>query len=93
MSVEKKPYETIKLTIPAEVQEVMDDRLILQEDIQKVVDYAERTSKKLLNHDNGHILACHRPVSVTYWVEYSPQGDGFVIHNAYTHRMVVEGNN
>jgi len=93
MSVEKRPYETIKLIIPAEVQGVMEDRLILPEGVQKVIDYAERTGNKLLNRNNGHILACHRPVSVTYWVEYTPQGDGFAIYNTYSHRMVVEGNN
>jgi|GEM_PF-5739635 len=66
----------MQLIISAAVQKVMDERVILPEDILKVIDYAERTNNKLLNRSNGHILACHRPVSVTYWVEYSPQGDG-----------------
>jgi len=26
---------------------------------------------------------------VTYWVEYSREGEGFVIHNVYSHRMTV----
>lgn len=88
----KRPYETIKLIIPADVNEVMEERLILKEDVQKVIENAERTGNKLFNRNNGHIMACHKPVSVTYWVEYSPQDDGFAIHNAYSHRMEVEGN-
>lgn len=89
----KETYATIKLRIPNEVSEVMEERLILLEDIQKVIEHAEQTGNKVINRNNGHILAYHRPVSVTYWVEYTPQGDGFVVHNAYSHRMVVEGNN
>jgi len=93
VAAEKNAYETIKLIIPAGVQEIMEDRLILLEDVQKVIEYAKRSGNKLLNRNNGHIMACHKPVSVTYWVEYSQQDDGFAIHNAYSHRMVVEGNN
>ena len=45
----------------------------------------------MYNKDTGHFMAYHRPVSVTYWVEYSPRGDGFAIHNAYSHRMQIVG--
>lgn len=92
VSEQKRSFETIKLSIPAAVNEVMEDRLILLEDVQKVIEYAERTGNKIFNRNNGHIMACYKPVSVTYWVEYTPQEDGFAIHNAYSHRMVVEGN-
>ena len=34
-------------------------------------------------------MACYRPVSVTYWVEYSPRGDGYAVHNAYSHRVQI----
>ncbi|HHW45172.1 MAG TPA: NAD(P)-binding protein [Desulfotomaculum sp.] len=88
----KRSYETIKLIVPAAVGEIMEERMILLEDIQKVIEYAERTGNKILNRSSGHILACHRPVSVTYWVEYTPLEDGFAVHNVYSHRMVVEGN-
>ncbi|GBF35225.1 glutamate synthase small chain [Desulfocucumis palustris] len=89
---QKKSFETIKVTIPAGVSDIMEERLILLEDIQKVIEYAERTGNKLLNRANGHVLACYRPVAVTYWVEYTALEDGFTIHNAYSHRMEVEGN-
>lgn len=85
-------YEAIKLVIPGKVSEIMDERLILKEDIQKVIEHAEKTGNKLLNRSSGHILACYKPVSVTYWVEYTRREDGFVIHNVYSHRMEVAGN-
>ncbi len=88
----KETFGALKLIISGVVHETMEERLILLEDIQKVIAYAERTGKKIINRNNGHTLACYRPVSVTYWVEYTPQKDGFVVHNTYSHRMVVEGN-
>jgi glutamate synthase (NADPH/NADH) small chain len=54
-----------------------------------VIEFAERTGSKLLNRQTGHWLAHHRPNAVTYWVEYTLQGDAFVVHNAYSHRMQV----
>ncbi len=92
-TVEEKPHEAIKLVLSGQVSEIMEERLILKEDVQKVIEYAERTGSKMLNRGNSHILACHAPVSVTYWVEYTPGEGGFVIHNVYSHRMKVEGNN
>jgi hypothetical protein len=66
-------YESIKLIISAEVQQRLEDRLILVEDIQQVIEFAERTGRKLRQPQTGRLLAHHRPTRVTYWVEYSPQ--------------------
>jgi glutamate synthase (NADPH/NADH) small chain len=85
-------YAKIALNIPPDVQSRMEERLILVEDIQQVIAHAESTGKKLLNPQTGHFLAYHRPGNVTYWVEYSPapKGNGFAVHNAYSHRMLIE---
>jgi glutamate synthase (NADPH/NADH) small chain len=85
----QEEYEAIKLRIPENVRELLEERLILVEDIQRVIDYAERSGNKLLKRDSGHFLAYYKPASVTYWVEYSPQGDEFAIHTAYSHRMEI----
>ncbi len=82
-------YKTVKLIIAQDIQQRLEDRLILVEDIQQVIEYAERTGRKLLKPKTGHFLAHYRPNQVTYWVEYSPQGEEFIIHNAYSHRMEV----
>lgn len=80
-------YEAIQLTMTEAVQQRLEERLILVEDIQQVIAYAERTGRKLKQANSGHFLAHYRPTSVTYWVEYAPQGEAFAIHNAYSHRM------
>ena len=67
----------------------LEQRLILTEDIQRVIAHAEQTGRKLLNRETGHWLAYHKPTSVTYWVEYAAQGEAFVIYNAYSHRMEI----
>jgi NADPH-dependent glutamate synthase beta subunit-like oxidoreductase len=85
----QEAYEAVKLIIDAEVRMRLEARLILVEDLQRVIEFAERTGRKLLKPETGHFLASYRPTSVTYWVEYTPEGDAFVVHNAYSHRMEI----
>jgi NADPH-dependent glutamate synthase beta subunit-like oxidoreductase len=82
-------YENIQLMITPEVQKVLDERLILVEDIQQVIEYAEKSGKKLLSKKTGHFLAYYKPATVTYWIEYLPQGDVYIIYKAYSHRMEI----
>ncbi|WP_041276491.1 pyridine nucleotide-disulfide oxidoreductase/dicluster-binding protein [Desulfosporosinus acidiphilus] len=91
-SAKEEAYMSIDLQLNDRVWEIMEDRHILIEDIQQVIEYAERTGRKFINPDNGHSLAHYRPLRVTYWVEYEPQNQGFVVFNTYCHRMeIVEG--
>jgi NADPH-dependent glutamate synthase beta subunit-like oxidoreductase len=82
-------YEAIRLILPEAVQQMVEERLILVEDMQKVIEYAERTGKRMLNPGTGHYLAYFKPTSVTYWVEYTPQEGAFLVHKAYSHRMEI----
>lgn len=86
---EQPAFESIRLILPEAVQQQIEDRFILTEDIQKVLEYAERTGKRLVNPSNGHFLASYKPASVTYWVEYTPQDGAFLIHKTYSHRMEI----
>jgi Fe-S oxidoreductase len=81
--------DPIQLAISEEVAGVMEKRMVLAEDIRKVIAHAEATGEKMADLATGHFLASHRPVAVTYWVEYSPLGTGFQIYNVYSHRMEV----
>jgi glutamate synthase (NADPH) small chain len=87
--VEQETYQSIMLHIPQKVREMMAQRMILVEDVQQVIQWAEKTGAKLIHRTTGHSLAHHRPGTVTYWVEYSVADDGFTLHNAYSHRMEV----
>jgi Fe-S oxidoreductase len=87
---EQQAFEKIRLLLSDAVKSQIEDRLILAEDIQKVIANAEQSGKRMLNQSSGHYLAYFKPVSVTYWVEYSILADGlFEIHNAYSHRMEI----
>ena len=79
----------VKLIISPEVLALIEKRMILVEDVEKVVAHAEATGEKLEDGATGHLVASHRPVSVTYRVEYSVEPAGAVVHNAYSHRMEV----
>jgi len=82
-------YLKVNLQLNERVLEIMEDRRILIEDIQQVIELAERTGRKFINPNNGHSLAYFRPVKVTYWVEYQPQEQSFVVLNVYSHRMEI----
>jgi Fe-S oxidoreductase len=80
---------SIALHISEEVRTLLEERMILVEDVRRTIAHAEQTGDKIENPATGRSVASFRPVSVTYWVEYSPEGGGFAVHNAYSHRMEV----
>ena len=87
--VETQGHQHIRLRIPQEVRDLMHERMILVEDLQKVVQWAEDRGTKLVHAQTGHSLAHYRPGTVTYWVEYSVDGGEYTIHNTYSHRMEI----
>ncbi|MBP2628072.1 MAG: protein of unknown function cysteine-rich region domain protein [Firmicutes bacterium] len=89
-SVNKEEY-SITLIIPENVRDLMEERMILKEDLIKVIEHAESTGNKFKNTENDNYIAYFKPVSVTYWVEYSLHKDGFIVHNAYSHRLEIKG--
>lgn len=86
---EKQNLEHIRLSISDELKTQLEKRHILDADIRQVIDYAEKSGVRLLNRKSGHLLAHFKPASVTFWVEYTAEGGGFIVHNAYSHRMEV----
>jgi glutamate synthase (NADPH) small chain len=86
---EKSGQESLRLRISPNVWELMENRLILEEDVQAVIHFAETSGTRLLDPQSGHTIAHFRPGNVTYWVEYSQEGECYVIHNVYSHRMEV----
>jgi NADPH-dependent glutamate synthase beta subunit-like oxidoreductase len=81
--------DPMNLIVSPEVQALMEKRMILAEDVEGVIAHAEASGDKIEDRATGHFIASHRPVNVTYWVEYSVDATGFVIHNTYSHRMEV----
>ncbi|HET9658113.1 MAG TPA: hypothetical protein VFP72_22360, partial [Kineosporiaceae bacterium] len=83
----------VRLRIDDAVRAMLEDRLILDEDLQRVIEHAERAGADFVDPRTGHRLAHHRPRTVTYWVEYGveadPEGAVYVVHRAYSHRLQV----
>ncbi len=77
------------LRLSAEVTEKLEDRLILLKDIKAVLKHAKETGRSFVNPGNGHLLSSLSQHRVTYWVEYLPDGDGYEVFNAYSHRMEI----
>ncbi|MFH1137344.1 MAG: heterodisulfide reductase-related iron-sulfur binding cluster [Pseudomonadota bacterium] len=84
-------HQGIGLVISPDVRELLEERRILLEDVQKVILNAETTGDRLLHPETGRRKAAFTPYKATFWVEYTPSPDGYIIHNAYTHRMRVVG--
>lgn len=81
----------LRLIMTEEVRRRIDERRILEDDIRGVLEYAERTGKRLKNSLNGQFRASYKPENVTFWVDYTPADGCFTIHNAYCHRMNIVG--
>ncbi len=84
-------HRTIQLKISPEVADQMDRRRILVEDLQQVIQHAESSKERLYHPPSGRFKAAYAPYKVTFWVEYTPADEGYVVHNAYAHRMEVIG--
>ncbi|NLT58284.1 MAG: NAD(P)-binding protein [Clostridiales bacterium] len=79
----------IKLIYSPALADKLEREHILLSDLTAAIEVAERSGDKLVRPD-GHFLTYHRPLNVTFWVEYLPRGEGYEVFNAYTHRMAFE---
>ncbi|HVO63676.1 MAG TPA: FAD-dependent oxidoreductase [Terriglobales bacterium] len=78
-----------KVSMSPDVSARLEKRMILVDDVRKVIAHAEATGQKIWNPQTSRFVASFRPAAVTYWVEYTIQQEEFVVHNAYSHRMEV----
>ncbi|MGN1033968.1 MAG: hypothetical protein ACI4PU_10865, partial [Intestinibacter sp.] len=88
-SDEKNDYE-VNLIISKELEEKFEEKLILFKDVHDTIAYAEANSEKFFNKKNNTFLAYRTIKNVTFWVEYTVEGDKYLVHNAYSHRMKIE---
>ncbi|MBN2049133.1 MAG: 4Fe-4S dicluster domain-containing protein [Spirochaetales bacterium] len=85
---ERQDNETALYMDPA-VTEALEKRLILLRDVREVIAAAEKTGQRLKNNKTNHLIAHLKPGIITYWVEYAPEGDGYRVYNAYSHRLEI----
>ena len=89
MEQESTMEPSVELLISEDILKLLENRMILVEDVRRTIEAAEKTGDKIENPATGRSLASLRSQCVTYWVEYSAEGNAFAVHNAYSHRMEV----
>ena len=81
--------QALKLEKTESVQDLMVARHILDEDLKRVIDHAERTGEKLYKPGTNVFLSKLRVNEANFYVEYEPIEDAYRIHAAYTHRFLL----
>ena len=86
----EKPMEPSRSVLIAdELRPLLETRMILEQDVRRTIDQAEECLDWIEDQSTGRRLASLRQACVTYWVEYSVDGDACTVHDAYSHRMEV----
>lgn len=81
---------TMNLIMSDELREKLNEMLILDEDLEAVIENSERTAR-YLKKPNGDCVGHLRQGCVTYWAVWRREGEQVRLVNAYSHRMVIEG--
>jgi len=75
------------LIVSDEIWQIMDERYILLEELEKVISHAQETGERFFNPADGTYLASLRIGSVTYWVRYAEEEGKIRVVSVYSHRM------
>jgi len=81
--------EEIKLQVGDEVKKLLEERHISEEEVKKVIDFAETKGEKLYQQEENRYLAKSRLGEVTIYVEYSTDENGYIVRTAYSHRSKI----
>lgn len=82
--------EMKNLIIPDEVWNIMEERYILLEDVDKVIKHSLDTGERFYNPEDRTYLANFRFGDITFWVRYSEENGAIKVHSVYSHRMEVQ---
>ncbi len=77
----------LNITLSDALAQKLSEDLILMEDVEVVIRYSEAHDHYLLDAESGHRISHLRRGYITYWAEYIPEGAGYRLVNAYSHRM------
>lgn len=89
-NIEEEGEEKLRLTYDQDLAELLDQRLILEDDIRQVIEEAVDKACYIVEKKTGLHIAHKRIGNVTYWVYFQPQGeDAWLVRRAYSHRMEI----
>lgn len=72
------------------MRDLLDERGIALEDVRQTIAVAENTGKKLVFvEDKNRFLTKNRMEHINIYAEYSTTTDGFELHTAYAHRVML----
>ena len=86
---ERHDWDEIELKIGDAVRREMECHLISDEDVKKCI-HASLGGERFADLQ-GHFLSCLHERVMSYWVEYSQDGETYTVHSAYCHRMKFGG--
>jgi Fe-S oxidoreductase len=83
------PGSEVELQSDEAVRNILEQRRILDSDIQQVIAAAGSEGQLFFDAQSESFLASLRLGEVTFWVNYTQEGDTgrYIIHTAYSHRM------
>lgn len=77
------------LVIPDELRQTLSAGWMLEDDIAAAVAFCEESGRKIVDCENGCFRGHFAIGHLTYWVAYEKQGAGFLLRDAYSHRMKI----
>jgi hypothetical protein len=80
----------LKLEISDKVRTLLDDRHVLEDDIRRVIEHAEKTGLKLYQPGTQNFLSKFRVYEAMFYVEYEVDKDVYKIETAYSHRFKLD---
>lgn len=80
------PAQERRIQISDDAAEVLEIRGIRTEDVEMVIQNAEKNGEKLYRPNEERCLAKLVIEEATFYVEYSTTEDTYVVHTAYSHR-------
>ncbi len=83
--------EEMKLQVNDEVRVLLEERHILEDEVGKVIEYAETEGQKLYRPEANRYLAKLKIGEATFYVEYSVEEGSYVVCSAYAHKAEIAG--
>lgn len=79
----------IVLLISGDMLVLLEERGILESDVQAVIASAESGGAKLYSEDGERFIGKLKSGNFTAYAEYSVTDSGYQLHNAYSHRIGI----
>ena len=73
-----------------EALQLMDDRFILKSDAEQVIAHAIESGEEIYDEESKLYISCARPGNVTFWVKYDKCDGRYIVHRAWSHRMLIQ---